>query len=63
MTTGITSILKNILKFITFIVAVVAVDLTAKLPELKLSEDNGIDEAYIPINYCPICGRNLRKDK
>ena len=42
---------------------VVAVDLTAKLPELKLSEDNGIDEAYIPINYCPICGRNLRKDK
>lgn len=30
---------------------------------LSLSHDNGIDCAYIPINYCPICGRNFRKDR
>lgn len=29
---------------------------------LKMSHDNDIDRAWIPINYCPICGRNLRKD-
>lgn len=29
---------------------------------LKMSHDNNIDRAWIPINYCPICGRNLRKD-
>lgn len=30
--------------------------------QLKISHDNDIDRAWIPINYCPICGRNLRKD-
>lgn len=30
---------------------------------LSMSHDNGIDCAYIPINYCPICGRNFRKDR
>lgn len=29
---------------------------------LKMSHNNDIDRAWIPINYCPICGRNLRKD-
>lgn len=29
---------------------------------LKMSHDNDIDRAWIPINYCPICGRSLRKD-
>lgn len=30
---------------------------------LTMSHDNDIDCAWIPINYCPICGRNLRKDR
>lgn len=30
---------------------------------LSMFHDNGIDSAYIPINYCPICGRNFRKDR
>ncbi len=28
---------------------------------LTMSHDNDIDRAWIPINYCPICGRNFRK--
>lgn len=28
---------------------------------LTISHDNDIDRAWIPINYCPICGRNFRK--
>lgn len=38
----------------------ICVDLTSRTPQLKLSEDNGISEAYIPISYCPVCGRPLR---
>ena len=30
---------------------------------LTMSHDNDIDRAWIPINYCPICGRNFRKDR
>lgn len=30
---------------------------------LTMSHDNNIDRAWIPINYCPICGRNFRKDR
>lgn len=30
---------------------------------LTMSHDNDIDRAWIPINYCPICGRDLRKDR
>lgn len=32
-------------------------------PRLKMSHDNDIGVAWIPINYCPICGRNFRKDR
>lgn len=32
-------------------------------PQLRMSHDNDIDVAWIPINYCPICGRNFRKDR
>lgn len=28
---------------------------------LTMSHDNDIDRTWIPINYCPICGRNFRK--
>lgn len=28
---------------------------------LSMSHDNGIDCAYIPISYCPICGRRLKE--
>ena len=30
---------------------------------LTMSHDIDIDRAWIPINYCPICGRNFRKDR
>lgn len=30
---------------------------------LTMSHDNDIYRAWIPINYCPICGRNFRKDR
>ena len=32
-------------------------------PRLKMSHDNDIDVAWIPINYCTVCGRNFRKDR
>lgn len=28
---------------------------------LTMSHDNDIDRAWIPINYCPICGRRLKE--
>ncbi|WP_207662368.1 hypothetical protein, partial [Coprococcus comes] len=28
---------------------------------LTISHDNDIDRAWIPINYCPICGRRLKE--
>lgn len=30
---------------------------------LTMSHDNDNDRAWIPINYCPICGRDFRKDR
>lgn len=41
----------------------IGIDLSAKTPQLKLSEDNGIDEVYIPISYCPVCGRPLHSER
>ena len=38
----------------------ICVDLAAKTPQLQLFRDNGIDEAGIPISYCPVCGRPLK---
>ena len=28
---------------------------------LTMSHDNDIDRAWIPVNYCPICGRRLKE--
>lgn len=30
---------------------------------LSMSHDNGIDCAYIPISYCPVCGRRLGAER
>lgn len=29
--------------------------------QLKISHDNDIDRAWVPIDYCPICGRYLKE--